>query len=299
MLCNRRVKRHQATGFTLVELLVTMAILGILAALLFPVMQAAKGAAYRRHCVANYHNIGLALLLYEEDYDDRVPPVNYRPVGPNNVAEDRTWVQTLLPYAGDFSLFRCPSDTGRDGTPLTGPPVPPGESWAKYYTASLHSNLGYNYLYFSPLVEMSTGEWQAFPIQASSMASSPSNTIVFIDSVWNRSSTGRPYGGGSWVIVPPCRYKQTSGGTMDTFHLPLGARAYFGFSPEGWQPYSSTSWLVYGGAWPWHQSQFTIMYADGNARTVRLGDLLRGCDFDEGWRGLITAGDLYPWDLDE
>jgi len=292
------VRSKVLTGFTVVELLVSTAILGILAALMFPVLTSAREAAKRTQCLNNYRSIGHALMLYEGDYDDKVPPVNYRKADPTRADEDRTWVQTLLPYAGDFNLFRCPSDTGRQGSPPPGISGPPGDSWARYYGASLRSNLGYNYLYFSPLVEMSPGRWQAYPIAGASIGS-PSTTIVFIDSVWDRTMAGAPIGGGSWVVVPPCRYRQQAGAVTDTFNIPPDASSYFGFDPGGWQPTSTLSWLVYGGAWPWHRGRFNVLYADGRTASLRIGDLTTGCDFKERWQGYIRDASAYLWDVTE
>ena len=195
---NRRVAKTKRLGFTLAELLVAIAILGILAAITFPVFRAAVDAAKRTVCINNYSQIGKALLLYQGDYDDRVPPVNYKDVDFTNPGDDRTWVQTLLPYAGDFRLFRCPADTGR-GRDVPISSGPPGSVWQDYYRASLRSNLGYNYLYFSPLVRLTNGEWHAFPIESSAVADK-GRTIVFIDSLWDRTNSGVPFGGGSWVV---------------------------------------------------------------------------------------------------
>lgn len=279
-----------------------MAILGILAALMFPVLRSAVESAKSRACMNNFAQIGRALMLYEGDYDDYVPPVNWRNVNIANPEEDRTWVQTLLLYVGDFRVFQCPADSGRDQRPPPPQEVGSGgDAWKKYYASSLRSNLGYNYLYLSPLVQLRTGQWQAFPMPAGRIAN-PSATIAFIDSVWDRSATGAPFGGGSWVVVPPCRYKalpQGGGQLTDTFPLPEGTAYFFGFNPPGWQPESSTSWLVYGGAWPWHRHRFNLLFADGRTKSVAPPDLIRGCDFDKEWLGSIRNGETYLWDIDE
>jgi len=276
----------------MVELLVVISIIALLAAISFPVYRGVVGAAKRAVCIHNFRSIGTAMAMYTTDYDDRVPPVNYKYANINNPGEDRTWVQTLAPYAGDFRLFTCPGDTGRDsaGTP---------SGWEGYYAASLRSNLGYNYLYLSPLLQDQSGEWASSPISLSQIANK-SRTITFIDSVWDRTQTGEPIGGGSWVTVPPCRYMKIGlGPVIDTFNLPLGTRNYFGFSPAGWQPTSSLSWLVYGGAWPWHSGRFTVGFADGRADVLSLDELTAGCDFDSGWRGLIRNSSTYLWDLSD
>lgn len=284
--------RSESAGFTLTELLVVTAILAVLAAITFPLYRGVVGAAKRTVCIGNFTAIGKAMQMYVADYDDRVPPVNYQYISFHSSSTDRTWVQTLSPYTGDFRLFTCPSDTGRgaSGTP---------SGWEGYYSASLRSNLGYNYMHFSPLVQDQSGTWASHPILMSEIAN-PSRTLAFIDSVWDRSESGKPVGGGSWVTVPPCRYmKLANGGVIDSFNFPHGSRSYFGFSPVGWQPASTLSWLAYGGAWPWHYDRFTIGFADGRVDMATMDELIGGCDFQDSWRGLINNSSAYIWDLSD
>jgi prepilin-type N-terminal cleavage/methylation domain-containing protein len=64
----------QRLGFTLIELLVVIAIIAILAAILFPVFGRARENARRSSCQSNLKQIGLGILQYNQDFDERFPP---------------------------------------------------------------------------------------------------------------------------------------------------------------------------------------------------------------------------------
>ena len=137
---------NKKLAFTLPELLVVVAIITVLAGMLFPVFSYAKSTAYKANCLSNFKQIQLATVLYVTDWDDRMMPVNHQPSAPANSQNDRTWVQLTLPYAESFRIFNCPSDYGvRPPAETTfDQDLVPGDTYSKYYSASQRVNAGYN-----------------------------------------------------------------------------------------------------------------------------------------------------------
>ncbi len=108
-------------AFSLVELLVAIAIVGILAALLFPVFSSAKSAAKKASCTSNLRQLGAASFLYMADADDRYP-LGHAPV-PDPLQDftegggyERHQIDLLRPYVKnrkDEGVWRCPGDENK------------------------------------------------------------------------------------------------------------------------------------------------------------------------------------------
>lgn len=104
--------RKLVSGFTLIELLVVIAIIAILAAILFPVFARARENARRASCQSNLKQIGLAMLQYTQDYDEKFPQVVVEATAANVTASNPYgWADALQPYAKSVQLFQCPSET--------------------------------------------------------------------------------------------------------------------------------------------------------------------------------------------
>jgi prepilin-type N-terminal cleavage/methylation domain-containing protein/prepilin-type processing-associated H-X9-DG protein len=167
----RKDKKHssmEVKGFTLIEILVVIAIISILAAILFPVFARARENARRASCLSNLKQIGLGIMQYTQDYDERYPlcirgqwgnPAAYTKVtdpslpGAHFKTNDGsnydhwfTWMDMVQPYIKSWQVFVCPSATNN----------------------AIYPSYGYNYYLRSYSVSMSEIE-------------SPSLTVLSMD----------------------------------------------------------------------------------------------------------------------
>ncbi|MEN6344530.1 MAG: prepilin-type N-terminal cleavage/methylation domain-containing protein [Armatimonadia bacterium] len=97
------LRKHR--GFTLIELLVVIAIIAILAAILFPVFARAREKARQSGCQSNLKQIGIASLMYAQDYDETMVTA-WRMTNDQN---GTTWGDMLMPYIKNLQLLDCPS----------------------------------------------------------------------------------------------------------------------------------------------------------------------------------------------
>ncbi len=127
-------------GFTLIELLVVIAIIAILAAILFPVFAQAREKARQTQCLSNIKQVGLAVLMYSNDWEECFPAAIYdrttypavcdvdawwgmyaNPFGSgyNDYLNNASFRGVLMPYVKNGSLFVCPSDAQSQKSTIT------------------------------------------------------------------------------------------------------------------------------------------------------------------------------------
>jgi prepilin-type N-terminal cleavage/methylation domain-containing protein/prepilin-type processing-associated H-X9-DG protein len=196
-------KIRRQTGFTLIELLVVIAIIAILASILFPVFARARENARRTSCLSNLKQIGLGIMQYTQDYDEKYP-MNYWWANPSdaNVGVacpadwgDRpcskfyintggggpgfgkfvTWMDLVHPYVKSVQIYTCPSATKPEGVDAP--------------------SYGFNAAFAASAVYGSSFDYQDTPIARSTLSLSqvmrPAEVFLLMDSesVYNVHST--------------------------------------------------------------------------------------------------------------
>ncbi|NLO06640.1 MAG: DUF1559 domain-containing protein [candidate division WS1 bacterium] len=117
-------------GFTLIELLVVIAIIAILAAILFPVFARAREKARQSSCLSNVKQIGLGMMMYVQDYDERFPVLYYTPPAP---AVRVDVVMMINPYINNLQVWDCPS-----AARTTARPYSSLAHWSYGYSKMIH-----------------------------------------------------------------------------------------------------------------------------------------------------------------
>lgn len=158
-------------GFTLIELLAVIAIIGILAAILIPVVGRVRDAARQSGCVSNLRQISMAIQLYIEDHNGMTPPSRDE----NFSGGSRTIARTLFPYVGyepswfsermsgrrrlenEPNVFNCPA-TRMEPIPTPRATVFTSEPHSYTLNSDAHPNYEFSYGFpFHTLPEPSQG----------------------------------------------------------------------------------------------------------------------------------------------
>jgi prepilin-type N-terminal cleavage/methylation domain-containing protein/prepilin-type processing-associated H-X9-DG protein len=272
----------KSKAFTLIELLVVMAIIGILAAVLLPVLAGAKRHSQDVHCLSNLKQLTASGLMYENETGGMILFC-----ATNDMDE---WVGSLRPYGLTTNLLLCPVtnitnrqetyDSGRAGTASVA-----WYAWPPDMTAPINGSFAINgWLYsYDPAITTILSTWIAPPMppvtanpqfvfNKPSWIQRPSQTPFFSDAVWWNQwplETDDPApdlstGAGDTIWgMPRCTIWRHGGKTATSF---VAARE------------------TIEGVWVFpNEAAINIGFADGHAQLVKLGSLW-SLDWHYGWK---------------
>jgi prepilin-type N-terminal cleavage/methylation domain-containing protein len=163
-------------GFTLIELLVVIAIIAILAAILFPVFSRAREQARKSACLSNAKQIGLAIQMYSQDWDEKLPSWLTPCHGGSPSA--LTWWEQIGPYVKNWKVYECPSAGQSEWN---------SSCWPRQPEAGFKNNYGYN---VSVMYPPGSVAWPGCPIREKPIGSlsamqAPAETLVVADCLQN------------------------------------------------------------------------------------------------------------------
>jgi prepilin-type N-terminal cleavage/methylation domain-containing protein/prepilin-type processing-associated H-X9-DG protein len=299
--------KPERRGFTLIELLVVIAIIAILAAILFPVFAQAKLAAKKAVDLSNMKQIGLALMMYANDYDDTTPQSSWEfkgtvpgqegykgtsPINPKGTYQVH-WTFLLQPYIKNYSIFVAPADSTPD-QPAN--PCPNGISdFGKLNSSGqMYCDWQYQNSYIPSYNVLPAHDWLPVPYTT---FPNPANMIAMTDRRYQ--STGNPvliYSGKKGLSgFNPSQPCTQEGATFDptlaaqgvnepVLEIP-GSQGTYGF----WNAAAIQAYLpqVNNGSWPYsddpdvdrvwydqYSGQANYAFADGHAKSQSLGQTL-------------------------
>jgi prepilin-type processing-associated H-X9-DG protein len=218
--------------------LVVIAIIAILAAILFPVFGRARENARRSSCQSNLKQIGLGIAQYTQDYDERVPSAGAQNCG---AADPLVWRGKIYPYVKNRQVFQCPSATN---TPFTDRRAPQSGCSANEIAANgVDTPQSYNV----------NGEWNGI---------NPITTPTSSPFYYLGSSAMPPFGGFG-----------TTPGSIVAYHISnfeAAAETIMVADSVSQQP--DFTWTVSydrGGVWSAHLGTANFLFADGHVKTLK------------------------------
>ncbi len=179
-------------GFTLTELLVVVAIIGIIAAIVLPVFFSVRGRGQQTACLSNIRQISAALTLYTQDHDSTYPLVS---------SGSGDWDHAVFPYVRSAEAFHCPACPVPPSFDQVVPGIP--IMYAKGYALNAE-------IYDASTNRQSAGAEKPVPYPASTVAlcevafrTGPQANTAFVASNVVKPDTGVHLGAGVSIDGPP------------------------------------------------------------------------------------------------
>ncbi len=249
----RAKKYNHQMGFTLIELLMVIAIIAILAAILFPVFAQAREKARAISCLSNTKELGLSVLMYVQDYDEMFPKSHgNNGTGPPDFDRWSTsWATVVQPYIKNFGVFRCPDD-GNTTAPA---------SWmgtAISYDVNQDDDFTSHWIAYGPFgMGSNPGDFWNYDSLTLGALTEPSDSIMIAE----RHNTDAVKAGTENAVGFSSSFTETSWvGAIDGVPYLI---------PDGTRPAAAYPYGPNGAVSATHTEQGNFLFCDGHSKSMR------------------------------
>lgn len=253
-------RERSLLGFTLIELLVVIAIIAILAAILFPVFAQAREKARQASSGSNVRQLGLAIRMYIQDYDERFPFGGWQPAPSLYGGGTNDWQNSCGPYIKNKGIYYCPSS----GDDNEDPANPQAWNWNRNPVSYLYNNM------------LANGRRPS----RDANVTAPADCWMLVDGHqdWGCPGNDCSVNGTDWMGRKGTVWlmEDTTWGTSASL-------------VTGWLSWQGFTWGL-----PRHNGGANVCYADGHVKyvkvapsgtqmTVAQGNILYGAPGNQGW----------------
>jgi prepilin-type processing-associated H-X9-DG protein/prepilin-type N-terminal cleavage/methylation domain-containing protein len=277
-----RCDPYRRPAFTLVEILVVIAIIGVLVALLLPAIAAARAAAQSSQCQNNLRQLGLAVIQYR-DQNGAYPQyrAEYPPITNAYGVQRPRWQWILAPQLGGWAQNPDSIRAAGIGDPTyTYVPLdnktlicPSMDSSSANTYSIRNGSYGYNFGYLGNNRTMVDGDNTTptlrYPVTS---VKEPTRTIVFADS----RGGAIPHGGHSMTLDPPHMVVRQDNLTVNSpywLQAPFNGAALAGVNPYGPDEGTPDITVPFSPAQARHAGKANVAFLDGHVESLTLDAL--------------------------